>query len=235
MIIVVLENDLVEYQKIYKAILEWGIERDIDYDIFHYQSGESFFSDTSHYDASTELFLLDIEMNQMNGIEVAKKLRMHNYKGDIIFLTAHKEYVFEGYQVHALNYLLKPVDKTKLFSCLSEIEEKYHGNCYTYKDKEQDNISIPYSSILYISVNRHYVYIYTAEKTYEQYTNLNALIQKLPYHFVQVHRSYIVNLQHIQKYSNGKIHLSDGGSLEVGRTYLKEFKNRYFRYVTRFD
>lgn len=60
-------------------------------------------------------FFLDIQMGQMNGIEVAKRLRESGYQGIIVFLTAFREYVFRGYEVRALNYLLKPV-KENTFS-----------------------------------------------------------------------------------------------------------------------
>lgn len=68
---------------------------------------------TSSY-LATDVYFLDISLKEENGVDIAKKLRAHNYKGHIIFLTGFQEYVFEGYSVRALDYLLKPIDPVKL-------------------------------------------------------------------------------------------------------------------------
>ncbi len=233
--IVILEDNQIEYKKIKMALNEWVKNYNIELKLFHYTSGENFFEDNTNYDPNTDLFLLDIEMNEMNGIDVAKHLRILNYKGDIIFLTAFKDFVFEGYNVHAFNYLVKPLDNKLFFQCLTEIENKRHANSYTYRNKQQIPISIPYPAIISFSVSRHYVYITTRNETFEQYINLNTLIDILPRQFVQVNRSCIVNLTHIQKLSQNKVYLSNGCITEVGRTYFKNFKNQYLQYITRFN
>ena len=85
-------------------------------EITEYCSGEEFFSqnNTDTYKRFS-VFFLDIQMKEMSGLDVAKKLRKEGYTGPIIFLTAFREYVFHGYEVHALNYLLKPVKEEPLF------------------------------------------------------------------------------------------------------------------------
>lgn len=233
--IVILEDNNIEFTKINEALEEWIENYDIELSISHYLSGEDFFSSASNYDASTDLFLLDIEMGNQNGIEVAKQLRLQGYKGNLIFLTAYRDFVFEGYNVHAFNYLIKPLDKNLFFKCLNEIEEKRHANCYIYRNKQQIAVSIPYPEIISFSVNRHYVDITTADSIHSQYTNLNTIINLLPSEFVQVHRSCIVNLAHVYKLSQNKVFLSNGSTVEIGRTYIKDVKNLYIQYTTRFN
>lgn len=233
--IVVLEDNIIEYDKIKNSLENWAENYDIELFLSHFQSGESFFDDPNNYNSETDLFLLDIDMGKMNGIDVAKKLRILDYRGDIIFLTAFKDFVFEGYNVHAFNYLVKPLNEDIFFKCLSEIENKRHADCYIYRNKQQDAVSIPYHEIISFSVNRHYIDITTTKQVYEQYNNLNKIISILPRNFVQVHRSYIINLSHVYKLSQNKIHLSNGSTVEVGRTYLKDFKTQYLQYTTRFN
>lgn len=232
--IVILEDNSIEYALINNALNEWVLDYDIDLQIQHYKSGELFFRNKSNYDSNTELFILDIELGEINGIEVAKKLRLLGYKGDIIFITAYKDFVFEGYNVHAFNYLIKPIDKKLFFNCLNEIEKKRHSDSYIYRLK-QTPISIPYNDIISFSVNRHYIDIATTNGVFEQFANLNTIINSLPAQFVQVHRSYIVNLAHVYKYSQNKVYLSNKSTVDVSRTYLTNFKNAYFRYTTRFN
>lgn len=233
--IVILEDNRIEYEKIRHSLEEWSENYDIELSLSHFLSGESFFEDPDNYSPEIDLFLLDIEMGKMNGIDVAKKLRLLDYKGDIIFLTAFKEFVFEGYNVHAFNYLIKPLNNDIFFKCLSEIERKIHSSCYVYRNKQQFAVSIPYHEIISFSVNRHYVDITTTKTIYAQYNNLNTIISTLPRNFVQVHRSFIVNLSHVYKLSQNKIYLSNGSTVDVGRTFLKNFKTQYLQYTTRFN
>ncbi|MCD8076754.1 MAG: response regulator [Lachnospiraceae bacterium] len=69
----------------------------------------------------TDIYFLDIQLGDMLGLDIAKDLRSHGYQGVIIFLTVFREYVFHGYEVHAMNYLLKPVKEESLYLCLDEV------------------------------------------------------------------------------------------------------------------
>lgn len=146
--IVILEDNRIEYERIKQSLEEWVENYDIELSLLHFENAESFFNDPKNYSPNIDLFLLDIEMGNMNGIEAAKRLRLLDYKGDIIFLTAFKDFVFEGYNVHAFNYLLKPLNNDIFFRCLSEIEKKRHSNCYIYRNKQQITVSIPYHEII---------------------------------------------------------------------------------------
>lgn len=78
------------------------------------------------------------------------------YHGIIVFLTAFRGYVFRGYEVRALNYLLKPVKENTLFLCLDEIAKELSNNTYIYRNK-REIVSIPYTDILTFSSRLHYV------------------------------------------------------------------------------
>ena len=108
-------------------ISNWGKQNNIIFNVNHFVSGKTFFE--SHY-LLFDLIFLDIELNDTNGLDIAKKLREQEYKGIIIFVTSHSEYVFEGYNVQAFNYLVKPFNKDNLFKTLASavklVEKKYY-------------------------------------------------------------------------------------------------------------
>lgn len=200
-----------------------------------YTSGEEFFDKNEFYmSEDISVFLLDIQMKKINGIEVAKTLRKNGYEGDIIFLTSFREYVFKGYEVHALNYLLKPVDANPLYLCLDEIAKKRLGNCYVYRHN-QDVITIPYKDIISISSNMHSVDILTTKDIFHQYCTLNAIMVHLPSEFIRIHRSCIVNITHINKIAKNVISLSNHKTATIGRTYITEVLEAFTNYITRFD
>lgn len=234
--IIILEDSSIEAERLKKGISTYGQKHYLNIDIDEYKSGEDYFSSNPDFhENQPSAFFLDIQMNKLNGIDVAKRLRLLGYKGIIVFLTAFREYVFKGYEVRALNYLLKPVKENTLFLCLDEISNELSNNSYIYRNKKEI-VSIPYTDILAFSSRLHYVDILTVNgKCYEQMSSLNKIIEHLPSEFIRTHRSYIVNMAHIYRITSGTIELSNHLTTKIARSYSKEVINAFAKYTTRFD
>ncbi len=233
--IAILEDQTAEAEHLKCKLSDWSLERDFDIEYFEYCSGEDFFAKNSidSYD-SYSVFFFDIQMDGISGLDVARRLRREGCQKPIIFLTAFREYVFRGYEVHAMNYLLKPVKTEPLFLCLDEIADNLTGTSYLYRNK-QELVRIPYKDILTFSSNLHYVDILTVSGNFCQYSTLNNIIDCLPTNFVRTHRSCIVNMTHIYKISGNTIVLSNHLTTQIGRTYLKDVTAAFAKYSTRFD
>lgn len=231
----ILEDQPIEAEHLILILNKWSFQAKCELEISKYFSGEDFFdkNNPTAYQA-VSVFFLDIQMKEMNGLDVAKKLRKEGYNGPIIFLTAFREYVFYGYEVHAMNYLLKPVKEAPLFLCLDEITKDLCGNSYLYRNK-QDIINIPYKDILSFSSSLHYIDILTVSEHFCQYTTLNKIIEYLPQEFIRTHKSYIVNMTHIYKMSGSTIVLSNHMTIPLGRSYIKSVISAFTAYSTRFD
>lgn len=178
------------------------------------------------------MILLDIHMKKLNGMEVAKKLRLEGYQGHIIFLTSFQEYVFQGYEVHALNYLLKPIKQEKLYCCLDEILKNIISKSYVFQS-EKEMISIPFNKILCFTSNLHHINILSEVGVYEFYAPFNKLLGELPPEFMQVHRCHIVNMEHVQKVSGNIIMLSNKMTVQIARSYLREVGSAFSNYTRR--
>ena len=230
--ITIIENNPNELASLTNSLNLWANENNFHISIYSYDSGEAYFSSKSSH--RSNLFLLDIQLDGMNGVEIAKQLRSNKYEGEIIFLTSFREYVFDGYQVHALNYLLKPIDHAALYACLNEITESLKTDFYVFRYK-QDIIQIAYQDILTFSSSLHNVDILTPNEHFTQYTSLSNVINYLPKQFVRVHRSYIVNLSHIHKISGNVITLSNRTTVPIGRQYINNIRQTFSEYSARFD
>lgn len=233
--IVILEDKKSELAHLIQVLNDWSISRKFHIEILSYSSGEELFE--KNKDNITEdiaVFLLDIQMKKINGIDVAKVLRKNGYEGDIIFLTSFREYVFKGYEVHALNYLLKPVEAKSLYLCLDEIAKKLTGNAYVYRYK-QEIITIPYKDIISFSSSLHSVDILTTKGTFQQYSTLNAILGHLPGEFIRIHKSCIVNIAHINKITKNVISLSNHKNATIGRVYMTDVLEAFANYAMRFD
>lgn len=178
-----------------------------------------------------DLLILDIDMDGMNGMELAHKIREKDVMLPILFLTNRKEYVFEGYEVQALRYLLKPLDEEKLFPILDELctMEKKEKE-YVILSIAGENIKLEQDEILYVEVNGHYLMIHTAKDVYEVKMSLAEMSETLTDAFVATHRSFMVNLEHVERVMRTECLLSDGSSVPISRNCYKAVNEAFIQY-----
>ena len=168
-------------------------------------------------DKAWDILLLDIEMGAMDGVTMAKKVRAHNEAVQIVFITGYSDYIAEGYEVAALHYLMKPVNKDKLFSVLDRALEKrkQEERCLNL-ESAGEMVRIPFYEIRYLDVRQNYVTIH-AKQEYTVKRTLGDFEKELDDRFSRVGRSMIVNLKYIQRVTKTDVYLSDGTVLPLPR------------------
>ena len=197
--IAICDDDERQIKTLKKMLTEWNGFSIIN----EYNSAEQFI--INYPDAPCDLLLLDIEMGGMNGMELAKSLRAKGDMLPVIFITGFSEYIGEGYDVEALHYLLKPVDKEKLFQVL----DRYVG-----RHRYDNRIILPCGDESVLAVSDDIVYLEAFGKKTQVTLNggkeivctcgLGAVSEKLGRGFVSCHRSYIVNIGFISSISSFK-------------------------------
>ena len=201
-----------------------------DLSIDTFKDGSSFLRNykKSFYD----LVFLDIEMPEMDGITLAKRLRQLHNDVPIIFLTSHIEFALEGYEVNALRYLTKPVDMAKLQEVLSYTLRQMQEQRVIWVKSDLCDKKIPVKDILFMEAQNQNVLIATAANTYSVRYNLSDYEKELQQDdFFRIHRGYLVALGHIKSIGQGEVLLSDGTSLPVSRTKEKALKEALFHYI----
>ncbi len=182
-----------------------------------FPSAESFLF---HYEEKKDydILLLDVEMKNISGIELAKQIRSMDHRVEIIFTTSHFELSGEGYEVDALHYLIKPIAETKLMEVLSKAARKLSVESPSLVIVcNGETVKILEPDILYIESFRHYVVVHTQSTEYKLKENLSALKGKLSSDFYQTHRSYLVSLKHIRKISRTAVWLDCGAEIPLAR------------------
>jgi DNA-binding LytR/AlgR family response regulator len=190
----------------------------------------------SHAESPFDIILLDVVMPMFNGIEVARELREQDAGVKIVFLTSSPEYAVESYTVKANNYLLKPIDHAKLYQCLDEL-------CDELLDKNQKSIhirctnaihKIPLSNIEYVEAqNKHTLFTLRNKPFLESIDSLyhHEDMLTLTDGFIKCHRSYIVNINHIDTYTTKEIRMRSGYRIPISRNCQNDFENAYFSYT----
>lgn len=222
--ITILEDETTHVAQLRQLLEHWGQQNNILISIRHYFNGKDFLGEK--YDED-ELFFIDIKLGTSNGIDIAKQLRKDGFGGNIIFLTAFSEYVFDGYHVQALDYLLKPISQEKLEQCMKPILRDMETSYHVYQTKAE-MVKIPYNKILAFSSYRHYVDIITQlndnKSCYRQKITLKNLQKQLPKEFVRCHRTIIININKAIRLTCKDITLSDNSVYPVSETYLEHVR-----------
>ncbi len=181
-----------------------------------FASAEQFlfaYEDVSDYD----ILLLDIEMGQMDGVTMAKKLREHNDTIQIIFITGYSDYIAEGYEVAALHYLMKPVKELKLYDVLNRAAEKLSKNEKTlHFTVSGETVRVPIYRIRYAEVMGNYVTVHAQEEITVKMT-LGEFEKELDNRFYRVSRCALVNLTCISRVTKTEIRLNDGSVIPLPR------------------
>ena len=151
----IIEDEVFYKEQLIEQLDKWALENSCEI-VYHTEtSGEDFLS---HLPKQLDILFLDIQLTGISGVELAQHLRDKHYSYEIVFLTAFREYVFEGYQVRALNYLLKPVSYIDVKKCMNIILEQLKVEHYIFRSR-QTIYKIPYSNILYFTSSKHYAEI----------------------------------------------------------------------------
>ena len=172
-----------------------------------------------------DLLLLDIEMPLLDGMSAARRIRKLDQNVFIIFITNMAKYAINGYEVNALDYVLKPVNyfafSMKLDKVAMAVQRQEKKNLMV--DTEEGIMKIPEMDITYIEVINHRLLIHTLEQTYRAKGSLSEIEHSLSeYHFVRCNKGYLVNLRHINLIKTDTVVVA-GEELIISRRKRNEF------------
>ena len=184
---------------------------------------------------SIDLLFLDVQMPQLTGIELLRSLRN---PPAVILTTAYPEFALEGYELNVLDYLLKPISFTRFMKAIDKFESLYHPGqgpgvlppakiadnpqAFLYVKIDKKMVRVLLNDILYVEGLKDYVKLQLVGQSLITYQSLTYFEEKLSAdHFLRVHRSYIVSLQHIMSYSASTIEIGHQ-VIPIGSTYSRE-------------
>ena len=218
----------IEYLTLF--LEKWSKEKGCELSITAFASAEQFlfeYEENKNYD----MLFLDIQMGEMNGMELAKKIRLDNKNVQIVFLTALTDYVLDGYEVSALHYLVKPLDEEKLASVMERASAgRKEAERFLLLEIDQTMTRVPVSRIIYAEAFSHYIRITTKDGVCEMREKISALAEQLGTDFLQPHRSYLVNLRYIYRISKTEILLDNGMAIPLSRYNYQKINQAFITY-----
>lgn len=163
--------------------------------VYEFSNGRTCVNWITAHPGEVDLLFLDVEMGTENGMDTARKIRRSGCSLQIVFVTGYTDYVFDGYQVDALDYLIKPPSPEKLKEVLLRVKKALLSQTdrfFVLKNTE-GIYRLPCSDILYFYSDRRYIHLVTNVKTYTFYGRLNDIERQMQKNFIRIHQRYLVN------------------------------------------
>ncbi|MER0280012.1 LytTR family DNA-binding domain-containing protein [Clostridioides difficile] len=203
----------------------------IEYEIKKYLSGEELLENNLK---DIDILFLDIKMEKLNGMDTARMIRKMGSEMEIIFITSLIDYVQEGYEVRAYRYLLKPIEfeelKKHMLTCIKDIET--NKDSYIIIKDKSNTYKIYLNEIKYIEVQKKEMLIHTINKKFYIRYSLNKIEKELNLsRFIRCHKSFIVNLSHVENIKYNIAILESGEEVPISRYRYKEVKEKFLRFL----
>ena len=191
-----------------------------------------FKAEQNYYD----VIFLDISMRGQNGMELARQIREKEKDVILVFVTSDASYVFDGYEVGAYRYLMKPVDEKKLWEILdyARTQKEVEEENYILVKKDSQSVRVNLKDIIYIEAQKHYVNLCMENKESinikTAFTELLQETQEKSDTILLTHRSYAVNIEKVVRIGRTECVLSDGSVVPVSRSFYKEVNEAFIKY-----
>lgn len=228
--IAVCDDEAYMSDQIQKMASDFFRSKNVETAILQFSSG----TELLKYKKPIDILFLDIQMEDLDGMETARKLRKRRFQGFLIFITVLKELVFQSFEVQAFDYLVKPVEEgqfqktmERLFSSMKQAGE---ANLLIQKGYESHIISL--EEIVFCEIIDRKIYLHLASSgVIDYYDRIEHLEARLGSSFFRCHRSYLINLKYLKSYKNGIAYMEGGKEIPVSRLRSREFSGVILQYM----
>lgn len=229
--ILICDDDKRDMNRLKNLITEYDAEKNIGTGIFCYGDGVSLLNAIGTIEP--DVIFLDINMEDMDGLTLAGKIREKYEEVPIVMVTAFINYALDGYKVRASRFLVKDdLDKT-LPECMDDIYRQIQKKTkHILFSCVEGTVDIKLSEIIYIETSGHKSVIHLKEKDFHLYESMNDMEERLKvYGFLRAHQSYMVNIRHIRSINNYILTLDTGDEIKVPKARYKQVRQDRALYV----
>ncbi len=228
--IAVVEDEQEYREKIVQYINDYMAETGSEAEITPFKDGSEILAGpTNGYD----IIFLDIEMPDMNGMDTAHEIRKSNGETVIVFITYMAQYAIKGYEVDALDFILKPINYftfTKRFARAIDRIDRHRSKKITLSSQDFI-VTLDTEEIYYVESSNRFLHYHLRDKTYSVRGTMKGVEDELsPYNFVRCNHWYLVNLEHVSNISNSTVTLGEF-ELEISRRNKAAFREAFTRFI----
>lgn len=207
--IAIVEDESCYAHQLQEYLKQYQKEFETDLEVEHYDNGMNFMF---HFKNQFDIILLDVIMPYLDGFETARRIRKTDSEVVILFVTNQAQYAIRGYEVDAMDYILKPISyfafSQRLKRAASKVSRKQRP--YLMISYQSSTKKICIDSILYLESKGHNMVYHTVDGDYTVFGGLKDVEQKLEqYHFLRCNKGYLVSLRHVDDVNDGFVHIGN--------------------------
>ena len=221
--VAIVDDNTIFLDKIEALLRDYFGQRQEKIIVYKYENGNTLLED--HETAiNCDLYLLDIEMPKINGLNLAQQLMERNASSKIVYLTSYEKYAFKSIKIGAYYYILKSEYKEELPLLIDRIRQQKIADekVYTIKDGTKW-IRVNVSNIRYLTKDGKYAVFHYGDKEVSERSSLEEVYQKLPKEkFVFIGRGLIINIDHLVNIQGHKIEMTGNEVFRISRFYYPE-------------
>ena len=231
--IAIVDDEEQTREQILRTLKE-NIQEQYEVEIKLYASGESFFEEIQKGE-STDILFTDIQMQQLDGVELGKLVRRLCPDMYIVFITSYEEYAAESYRIEAYQYILKRDMKERLPAVLQKIyqEKQKESQNFFWIGGVTDQRKLYHKDIICIRKvkGQKYVEFVMVNGAYKERLALHQIFEDLKSPaFIFAGRSYIINIDHVDRITTAAIYLEDGIKIQAGAETIQDVKTQIMEY-----
>lgn len=250
--IAIVEDETPHAQLLEQHIVSWGRDRNVgDIPIRRFDNAAAFLFDWA--EERYDMIFLDIQMPGINGMETARKIRETDRGVKLVFTTGITDYLQEGYEVEAVRYLLKPINREKVWECLDKLLQEPAPTVQLLFQTQEGVVKVSEQDIEYFEARGHYTICHLAagkhaglpagteteqdmvtpvrEQELQLREGFNTLCDRLSQRpFVRCHRSYLCHISYIHRVERAEIILESGSRIPVSRRLYESVIKAFISY-----
>jgi two-component system response regulator LytT len=228
--VAVVEDSDIEAEKLRGYCARYQTGKDLSFDITRFSSAERFLD---QYDGTFDIVFMDIMLSGMNGMAASQRLRKLDPLVTLVFVTNMAQFAVKGYEVDALDFIVKPVlyphFVMKMDRILAKLQNDVHKDIVLRSGDTM--LRVPMDAITYVEVSAHQLVYHTADgKRIEVYGTLKKAEEELDDSFVRCNSCYLVNLKRVESVSGGMARVG-GDELQISRAKHKKFLEALDNYL----
>lgn len=228
--IAVCDDEVMECCNIAEKIREILEEMKIPCVVRRFFSGRELTGSRDNFD----IIFLDIIMAELDGIKTAQIFRESAFDKIIVFISSSRDYVFDGYDVEAFQYLLKPIDEKKLKTVLKRavVKTEKRKQEYIVVSRERQKRKLFLDDIYYFEIRGRMIDVHGLDGIFSYYEQMSVLEDHLRGKgFFRCHKSYLVNLKYVDVYNRREVILDNGERIAIAKRRYEDFCREVLEYM----
>ena len=230
--VAICDDEKAFHKEIINLLHRFQKARRIEIIMDHYEDGNTLLQSGQEYD----VIFMDYQMEEMDGIETARKLRETNSDSIIIFISAYPSAALDAFEVQTFRFIQKPIDESKLFKALNDYLKTVDNDNFLLINTHDEIYKIKFSEIVYLEGDGKYTTIRTKNKALRVHMNLKQLEIRLPSSkFIRCSKSFVAGFEHISNHDSYSIVFDNGEKAVIGAHYATKFKIEFQNYIMRYN